>query len=182
MRRMLFLALAGSSVASCAAPPPASKPAAVPQAPVVKPAPVQPVAPAPVAQPSGHWTDWPMQQGSWVYRRDDRGSIALYGVPGSDALVTLRCDKGRGRVYLSRAGGAGSALTMRTSSTSKTVAAQPTGGQPPYIAAEMQTIDPLLDAMAYSRGRIALEVPGLLNIAIPVWSEIGRVVEDCRAG
>lgn len=101
-------------------------------------------------------------------------------MPGSDALVTLRCDKGRGRIFLSRAGGAGNALTVRTSSTSKTITVQPTGGQPAYVAAELLTNDPLLDAMAYSRGRIALEVPGLLNIAIPVWSEIGRVTEDCR--
>jgi hypothetical protein len=180
MRRLLFLAFAGFAVASCAAPRPVSKPVAVPQPPAVKPAPVQPTAPAPLVQPTGHWTDWPMAQGSWVYRRDNRGSIALYGAPGKDALVTLRCDKGRGRIYLSRAGGVGTAMTVRTSSTSKIVSAQPTGGQPPYLATEMLTNDPLLDAMAYSRGRIALEVPGLLNIAIPIWSEIGRVTEDCR--
>jgi hypothetical protein len=179
MRRLLFLALAGFSVASCAAPKSASKPVTVPKPPVTKPQP-QP-GPQPVIQPTGHWTDWPLAQGSWVYRRDDRGSIALYGVTGSDALVTLRCDKGRGRVYLSRAALAGDTMTVRTSATSKTVTMQPTGSQPAYVAAEMLPTDPLLDAMAFSRGRIALELPKTINVAIPVWSEIGRVVEDCRS-
>jgi hypothetical protein len=180
MRRLLFLILAGLAVASCAAPRPVGKPEAVTQAAETRPAPIQPNAPPPLVQPTGHWTDWPAAPGSWVYRRDDRGSIALYGVPGRDALVTLRCDKGRGRIFLSRAGDASGAITVRTSSVSKTVPVQPTGGQPSYVASEMLTTDPLLDAMAYSRGRIALEVSGLLNIAIPVWSEIGRVTEDCR--
>jgi hypothetical protein len=121
-----------------------------------------------------------MAAGSWVYRRDERGSIALYGNPGADALVTLRCDKGRRALFLSRAGAAASGITVRTSSSLKSLSAQPTGGQPPFVASEIAPTDPILDAMAYSRGRIAIEAGGLASIAIPVWSEIGRVVEDCR--
>ena len=122
-----------------------------------------------------------MAAGAWVYRRDDRGSIALYGTPGADALVTLRCDKARARFYLSRASDVGGTMTVRTSSTSKAISVQPTGGKPAYAASEIGVGDPILDAMAFSRGRIALELAGAQNIAIPVWSEIGRVVEDCRA-
>ncbi len=122
-----------------------------------------------------------MEPGSWVYRRDDRGSIALYGMPGRDALVTLRCDKAGSRLFLSRTGNTGGTLTVRTSSTSKNLNALPTGGLPAYVATEIAPTDPVLDAMAYSRGRIALEMASVTNIAIPVWSEIGRVVEDCRA-
>jgi hypothetical protein len=179
MRSLIFLILAGFSIASCAAPKPVSKPVSVPQPPVVRPAP-QPAAPA-IIQPTGHWLDWPMAAGTWVYRRDERGSIALYGSPGADALVTLRCEKTRARLYLSRAGGAASGMTVRTSSTSKTLGVQPTGAKPPYVASELLPTDPILDAMAFSRGRIAIEAGGLQNIAIPVWSEIGRVIEDCRA-
>jgi hypothetical protein len=121
-----------------------------------------------------------MAQGSWVYRRDERGSIALFGAMGSDALVTLRCDKTRARLFFSRASEFGGTMTVRTSSTSKDIMVQPTGGRPAYAASEIGVGDPILDAMAFSRGRIALELNGALNIAIPVWSEIGRVVEDCR--
>jgi hypothetical protein len=179
MQRLFPLLLGGIAVASCVGPPPAPQPVAVP-----KPQP-KTVAPAPqppaVTQPAGHWLDWPAAPGSWVYRRDDRGSIALYGPAGADALVTLRCDKGRNSLFLSRAGSAGGQLTVRTSSTSKTLAVQPTGGTPAYVAAALTPTDPILDAMAYSRGRIALEVNGTQNVAIPVWSEIGRVIEDCRS-
>jgi hypothetical protein len=38
----------------------------------------------------------------------------------------------------------------------------------------------ILDAIAYSRGRFAIEVNGIRPMAIPNWAEIGRVIEDCR--
>ena len=72
-------------------------------------------------------------------------------------------------------------MIVRTSSISKTLPLQPTGGQPPCVATALTPADPTLDALAFSRGRIAIEVDGAQNIAIPVWSEIGRVVEDCRS-
>jgi hypothetical protein len=121
-----------------------------------------------------------MAAGTWVYRSDQRGSIALYGTTGTDALVTLRCDKARSRLFLSRASDVGGTMMVRTSSTSKPLAVQPTGGKPAYAASEIGVSDAILDAMAFSRGRIALEIAGAQSIAIPVWSEIGRVVEDCR--
>ncbi len=144
---------------------------------------VTPAAPVPVAdiQPKGHWTDWAITPGNWVYRKDDRGSIGFFGQGGQNAIVTLRCDKARGRIYLSRAGVAnGPDMIVRTSATSKTLPAASAGGNPPYVAAELATLDPILDAMAYSRGRIAIETSGHSNIAIPAWAEIGRIIEDCR--
>ena len=180
MRTLSVSAMLMMLAVSCAAPPPQSKPLPVPQPiniPVVKADPVKPV----LVQPTGHWTDWTTAAGAWIYRRDERGSIALYGTPGADALVTLRCDKARARLFLSRAGDVGGTMTVRTSSTSKALAVHPTGGKPAYAASEIGVSDSILDAMAFSRGRIAFELAGVLNIAIPVWSEIGRVVEDCRA-
>ncbi|MGK3796872.1 hypothetical protein, partial [Enterococcus faecium] len=52
----------------------------------------------------GDWRDWPVTPGTWVYRQDARGSIALFGVPGNDAEVTLRCDRAARALYLSRRG------------------------------------------------------------------------------
>lgn len=164
------------TVAACSSPPPPA-PKAPPSQPVV-------VMPPPAATPqrlAGDWTDWPLAPGDWVYRRDDRGSIALFGVAGNDALVTLRCDKARARVYLGRAGaGPGGKMIVRSSSSLKEFAASSTGGTLPYLASEIMPTDPILDAMIYSRGRFALEVEGQLPIAIPSWPEVGRVVEDCR--
>ena len=71
-------------------------------------------------------------------------------------------------------------LTVRTSSTTRTLAVQPTGGTPPYVAASLAATDPLLDAMAFSRGRFVVEQAGAPPLVLPAWAEIGRVVEDCR--
>jgi len=40
--------------------------------------------------------------------------------------------------------------------------------------------DPLLDAMAFSRGRFAVEVAGQPSLYVPSWTEVSRVIEDCR--
>ncbi|MGK3796866.1 hypothetical protein, partial [Enterococcus faecium] len=89
----------------------------------------------PVAQPiSDDWRDWPVTPGTWTYRRDARGGLALFGPAGSDALVSLRCDRAAGRLYLSRAGSVAEPLTIRTTSMVRVVAMQPTGGTPLYVA------------------------------------------------
>lgn len=176
--RLKYLALVSlTALAACSTTAP-------PQPPVETHEPTPPFDPAPMPppfqQPKGDWTDWPLSAGDWVYRQDDRGSIALFGQPGADALVTLRCDKGRQRIYFSRAGSGGNSITIRSSSTMKQFAAGATGGTPPYIAAEIMPRDAILDAMIYSRGRVAIEAAGTQSIAVPSWTEIARVVEDCR--
>lgn len=40
--------------------------------------------------------------------------------------------------------------------------------------------DPILDALAFSRGRFAIEVTGQPTLYLPSWPELSRVVEDCR--
>ncbi len=164
------------ALSACAPPPP---PVAPPPVPVSLPKPVAPAAQP--ARPVGDWPDWPLAAGDWVYRRDDRGSLALFGPAGQNATVTLRCDTSRRRIFLARAGaGPAGRIVIRSSSTMKEFAGSPTGATPPYLATEILPTDPILDAMAFSRGRIALEVDGQPSIAIPSWTEITRIVEDCR--
>ncbi len=164
------------TLSACAAPPPppAREPAPMPKPVIVTPA-------QPLLQ-TGDWTVWRLAAGEWVYRRDERGSVALFGVSGENAKVTLRCDTSRKRVYLAREGSATIGKTViRSSSSMKEFAANPTGGTPPYLASEIMPNDPILDAMAFSRGRIAIEVTGQPPVAIPSWAEITKIVEDCRA-
>lgn len=71
-------------------------------------------------------------------------------------------------------------MVLRTSSAMKEFAASPTGGAIPYLATEIMPTDPILDAAALSRGRIAIETDGQQPLAIPSWAEITRVTEDCR--
>ena len=171
MRISVLLLIA---LAACTAPPPPLAPSMPPPKPVA-------VAPLPVTAAKGDWTDWPLAAGDWVYRQDQRGSIALFGPPNADARVTLRCDRARQRIYLARAGSGAGSFVIRSSSMMKEFAGAPTGGTLPYLATEISPRDPILDAVIYSRGRIAIEVAGQTPLAIPSWAEIGRVVEDCRA-
>lgn len=173
IRHLPVAALLALSACTAPPPPPASQPAPAPK-------PI-PVAPPVQPKPAGEWIDWPLAAGDWVYRRDERGSIALFGPPGQNATITLRCDTARRRIYLAREGaGASGRIIVRTSSTFKELAATPTGATPAYLAAEISPADPILDAIALSRGRVAVEADGQPPIAIPSWAEITRVVEDCR--
>jgi len=161
-------------LASCVAPPPPAQPAAPVSPPVA-------TTPAPTPRLSADWNDWPFAVGDWVYRRDDRGSIALFGPAGQNAVVSLRCDLQNRRIYLSREATApGQRIVIRTSSSTKEFAAKPNGGTPAYLATEIMPMDAILDAMAFSRGRILLETDGHSPIILPAWAEIARIVEDCR--
>lgn len=142
------------------------------------------VVPRPVPPPSADWRDWPVTVGDWAYRQDQAGSTALFGASGANALLTLRCDAASRTVYLSRQGAGVAPLTVRTSSVSRSVPVQPTSagpaGAPTYVATRLTARDPLLDAMAFSRGRFIVEQAGAATLVVPAWAEIARVTEDCR--
>jgi hypothetical protein len=175
MRRLLAPALIGALVAAvpgCVAPPPPRQQPAPPRT-TPPPAP----RPAPLA---ADWRDWPLTPGTWAYNRDARGSRALFGQGGVDAALVLRCDRAERRIFLSRAGSGSGPLTIRTTSATRALAVQPTGGTPPYVAVALAPSDPLLDAAAFSRGKLTVEQAGAPTLVVPAWAEIGRVVEDCR--
>ena len=175
MRLKITIFTGLSALAACSSPPPP------PPSPVAAPPSTPAVVASPAAiRPTGEWTDWPLAAGNWIYRQDERGSIALFGVANTDATVTLRCDRARQRIFLARAGAGAGRMVIRSSSAKKEFAGQPTGGAEAYIATEIMPRDSILDAMIFSRGRIAIDVEGQTPLAIPTWSEIARVVEDCR--
>lgn len=124
-----------------------------------------------------------MTPGDWRYERDARGSRALFGLPGEQARAVIRCDRAPAAVTLSRVGAAGS-LTVRATAATRTLAAT-AATDAPYTLAVLSPTDPLLDAIAFSRGRFVLQLPGERGdgapLVLPPWAEIGRVIEDCRA-
>ncbi len=180
MVRAIFPVMVASLflLAGCVSTP---EPAPAPAPP--RPAP-RPVAPTPVAPPSANWEDWKATPGDWAYRRDERGSVALFGVPGTNAVFLARCDTSRARIYLSRAGnfaaGETGQMTIKASAGTKSYLAMNSDATPPYVAAEVLPSDPHLDAMAYSRGKFVVSMKGAADIVVPTWAEFARVVEDCR--
>lgn len=163
-------------VGGCVSPPAPQRPSRPQPVPVFRPAP----PPAPAVPQSADWRDWPVTPGDWTYRSDVQGSIALFGRPGAEALLTLRCDRGSNAVYLSRRGAVAAPFTLRTTSLARTLPVRLSAGEPDYAVAALAPRDSLLDAMAFSRGRFLVEQAGVATLVVPAWAEVARVTEDCR--
>lgn len=71
-------------------------------------------------------------------------------------------------------------MVLRASEGMASYPAGNNGARPPYAAIAVSPGDIMMDRIAYSRGRFAVETSGLQSLAIPVWPEFSRVVEDCR--
>ena len=171
IRYLTIFAVLG--LAACVAPPPPSAPKIVSAPP--------PLAAPPPPRLTGDWNDWPFTPGNWTYRRDGRGSVAQFGASGRNPTISFRCDLEKRRVTLSREGSApGARLVIRTSTMTKTMAATTSDANSTYLTTDIATTDPILDAMAFSRGRVLVEMEGQQPVILPSWAEIARVVEDCR--
>ena len=116
----------------------------------------------------------PLATGAWTVRLAAGSSEANYGEAGRPAL-TLRCDLVARRVRISRPDRPAGAITIITSSLTRTLAAP----------GELTVYDPLLDAIAFSRGRFVVMTPASTAAAsdvliLPAWPEAARIAEDCR--
>ena len=166
------LAAIAACVSKQEAPPPPQ-----PQPPVRQPQ--QPAPPPP--PPAVEWRDMPLTPGNWYYRGEAATSQALFGPASSEASFLIRCDRASRRVTLSREGTAsGNLMTVRTTSTSRSLPVTAVTEPLAYLSATLAADDRLLDAIAFSRGRFMVEVPGTPTMLIPAWPEAARVVEDCR--
>ena len=131
--------------------------------------PVPRPAPAPL-QVMVDWRSAPIAAGSWLWRAVPGGSEALFQGSGGVQLA-LRCNLASRTLTMVRSGAMpGSALTVRTTNLERSL---PTSGT---LAAR----DPLLDAIAFSRGRFAVEGGGAVRLVVPAWPEAARSIEDCR--
>ena len=141
-----------------------------------------PPAPAPeplMPPPAGtDWRDAPITPGVWEWRPMNGQSVARF----AGGLLYVRCDPASRSVTLSRQGDARGPTAMRivTSSTTRQVNATPQGGPSPLVSVAFSANDRLLDAMAFSRGRFAIETAGMPTLYVPSWPEVSRVIEDCR--
>lgn len=136
-----------------------------------------------VAEETVDWRDIPLAPGTWVYRADNRGSLALYGEPNAGAHFMVRCDRAERMIYFSRAGsldGGDGTMAFQATHGERSYQAQNGTGEQPYIVAATSAADSYLDAIAFSRGRIAVNASGQPLTAIPTWPEMTRVFEDCR--
>ena len=178
--------IATASLAACVPPAPQPTPAPSP-APTPPPPPPAP-PPAPVAQLPAptfeNWLDAPQTPGDWSYAPFAGTSMtqASFGTGPGAARLTLSCDLATRQVRLAQpaAGATGPVqVRIRTETADRLTQARVEGAS---LVADFPASDSLLDAMAFSRGRIAIETAGREALYVPTYPEITRVVEDCRRG
>jgi hypothetical protein len=107
----------------------------------------------------------PIATGQWTYVASATGSEARYGTH-----FAIRCDRTTRTVSIYRPNLPDSSLTIATSALTR---ALPVGGR---LIAD----DPLLDSIAFSRGRFLVSGGSAPILAVPSWPETARSIEDCR--
>ena len=118
--------------------------------------------------------------GAWIYSAASDGSEATFVDAQSRPQLTIHCSRATRRVTISKPVAAASlSLWIWTSAQTKSVPStyDPAKAQ---VTAEFAPFDPMLDAIASSRGRIGFSTSGLAATIVPPWGEVGRVIEDCR--
>lgn len=176
-------------IAACVAGPDLPPPVIAPTPTVSQPTPTPPPAPAPVApQPVeeprfANYLDAPQTPGTWRYADDPGETLAVYG-QGDALRFIIRCDKSSRQIGLARVAENGPAtprsMTVKTETTSRSLQTEPYSSAVQLHTVELSPGDSLLDAMAITKGRIAIGVVGERTLYLPAWVEISRVIEDCR--
>ena len=160
-------------IASCVAPraPVATAP---PPAPAANPH----LVPAPIADHyAGDWSVDDLSPGEWQYGGANGAEMASFSNPTGHGELTLACLGTMIAIGRSGAGASSPAITIRTSYGERRVAAAGTSAMWTLPAR-----DALWDQIAYSRGRFLVEVSGHAPLIVPVYSEVNRVIEECRGG
>ena len=164
------------ALSGCVTPP-------APPPPAPAPAPTPSPAPPPPPPPVANWQDAPQTPGDWFYIPQASASIAAFGSAERQPMFALRCDQATRTVSIGRTSAslASQPMTIRTESSTRTFSANPAQGSVEHlVAASLPAADTFLDAMAFSKGRFAVEVGGEPTLYLPSWPEITRVIEDCR--
>ena len=178
------IALTGALALSACVPAPDSTPTPTPEPVQQAPAP----APTPAERPDpvyANWLDAPQTQGRWTYSSSQlasgRYAIADFLAPDGSRLFTIMCSAS-GNVILQRwVSSIGELpLTIRTETQDRTVTAPRDPEGRTMVAAVLRANDSLLDAIALTRGRFAVETPEKQTLYLPAWAEVTRVIEDCR--
>lgn len=171
---------------------------------------VPPYTPPPTADAPAtafDWRDAPLPAGDWAWVPRAGGSEARYGPGGQPPIAIMVCDRAAGVVRLAlpmtapmtgpmtgamtgamtgmptdpQQNGPTRSATITTSTSTSTFVAHPEAiGALSTLAVTLPVSNRMLDAMAYSRGRFRVEIGGMAPVLLPSWSEVGRLVEDCR--
>ena len=119
--------------------------------------------------------------GSWTYSTASGATEAAFAGADARAQLVVKCARASRQVWISKPSTAPVArLSLWTSELSRDLSTSfdPSTGR---VTALLSAYDPLLDALAMSRSRIAVAVPDAPVLVLPSAPEVARIVEDCRA-
>jgi hypothetical protein len=173
LMRILGSSCAALALAACVprqeAPAPLPPPPPAAQEPVVR-------APPPPAPPPADWQAAPLSPGDWSYASGPATPRATFRSTGA-ASFEISCERGRA-VRLRWVGAQARAIAIRTSYGERRLpAGEARAGE---ILVDLPSSDPLLDQIAFSRGRFLVQAEGGGALILPAWPEPARVIEDCR--
>lgn len=120
-------------------------------------------------------------EGSWTYAATPEGSDASFTNLSAIPQLSVHCTRATRRVSISKpATAAAPTITVWTSSLTRSI---PSSFNPATsrLTVDLTNYDPILDAIAASRGRIGFGVGSEPPLILPAWAEAARVIEDCRA-
>jgi hypothetical protein len=129
-------------------------------------------AAAPALQaPPADWRTRPTNAGVWTWRSTPEASEASFSDSRGVQFV-VRCTRATRRVNFSRVGApGGQPIRIATTSSERQL---PPGNM-------LLASDPLLDAISFSRGRLWVDVTGVMPLVLRSAPEPARAVEDCRS-
>jgi len=127
-----------------------------------------------------HWLDEQRSVGDWQHRQNVSESRTQYIGTGGE-LFSLTCSFSNQNIRLERQVAAAQAgmMRIRTETGDRIFNAVPMAGTN-TLSITLNATDPLLDAMAITKGRFAVEIEGASTLYLPSWAEVTRVIEDCR--
>lgn len=137
-------------------------------------------AQVPAARAAVDFTNAAATPGVWSYGAFAGGSEAAFRDTSGTMRLAVRCVRTTRQVTIStNAAAPASSLSVWTSSAQRMLAARfdPAALR---VSAQLHAHDRLLDAIAFSRGRIAISTPGALPLILQPAPEAARVFEDCR--
>ena len=133
-----------------------------------------------LAQDPSDWRRAPLAGGSWAYRELPTGSEAVFTDARVTRRVLVKCSRATRRVTISVVSPtAASSIRVSTTEAERVLPAT-FDAQGFQITADLGAQDPILDAIAFSRGRVAFTIAGGSALVVPAWPEIARSIEDCR--
>jgi hypothetical protein len=130
----------------------------------------------PPAPPPADWQAAPLSMGYWSYAPDQATPRATFGSMGIMSFE-ISCERGRA-IRLRWVAAPARAILIRTSYGERRL--QVSEVDINLLIVDLPPGDPLLDQIAFSRGRFLVQVDGVQAIILPAWPEPARVIEDCR--